>query len=200
MSSSRCARRSRSPVRRTADPWTCPCPPGVAAVDCADPASSGNLIGFLACAALMGYALFVQHVLGLEPCPLCILQRVAVIGRACCSCSPRCTTRRARRAHLWLADSASRRCRHARSPARHMWIMAQPPGTVAECGASSGIHDGRCLPLREVLGKVLSGSGECAQGRLVASRADMPTWVLTCSARAWRLCVNICGAKRATTF
>jgi disulfide bond formation protein DsbB len=40
----------------------------------------GNTLGFLFCACLMGYALYAQHVLGLEPCPLCIFQRVAVIS------------------------------------------------------------------------------------------------------------------------
>ena len=39
-----------------------------------------NFAGFLMCAALMGYALYAQYFLMLEPCPLCILQRVAVVG------------------------------------------------------------------------------------------------------------------------
>ena len=40
----------------------------------------GNVLGLLACAGLMGYALYSEHVLGYEPCPLCIFQRVAVIA------------------------------------------------------------------------------------------------------------------------
>ena len=47
---------------------------------------SGNALGFLACAGLMAYALYAQHVLGLAPCPLCIFQRVAVDRRSA-SCS-----------------------------------------------------------------------------------------------------------------
>ena len=38
-----------------------------------------NALGALACAGLMGYALYAQHVLELEPCPLCILQRYALL-------------------------------------------------------------------------------------------------------------------------
>src|SRR5687768_14745057 len=34
---------------------------------------------FAACAALIGYALYMQHALALEPCPMCILQRYAFI-------------------------------------------------------------------------------------------------------------------------
>ncbi len=32
-----------------------------------------------ACAALLGYALYLQHVQGLAPCPLCVLQRYAFL-------------------------------------------------------------------------------------------------------------------------
>lgn len=35
---------------------------------------------FLLCAAFMGYALYAQHGLGLQPCNLCILQRYAMTG------------------------------------------------------------------------------------------------------------------------
>ena len=34
---------------------------------------------FLVCAALMGWALWLQYGLGLDPCPLCMFQRVAVL-------------------------------------------------------------------------------------------------------------------------
>ena len=39
-----------------------------------------NFVGFASCAGLMGFALFAQYVLLLDPCPLCVLQRVAVIS------------------------------------------------------------------------------------------------------------------------
>ena len=38
-----------------------------------------NVAGFLACAGMMGFALYAQHVLLLDPCPLCVFQRVATI-------------------------------------------------------------------------------------------------------------------------
>ena len=39
-----------------------------------------NLAGALSCAGMMGFALYAQHVLLLDPCALCILQRIAVIS------------------------------------------------------------------------------------------------------------------------
>ena len=40
---------------------------------------AANLTGVVIVAALMGYALYEQHIVGLEVCPLCVLQRVAMI-------------------------------------------------------------------------------------------------------------------------
>src|SRR4029079_2424583 len=38
------------------------------------------MLGFAVCAGLMAYALYLQYGVGLEPCPLCIFQRICVIG------------------------------------------------------------------------------------------------------------------------
>ncbi|HZI84245.1 MAG TPA: disulfide bond formation protein B, partial [Casimicrobiaceae bacterium] len=40
----------------------------------------GYLLGFAVCAGLMAFALYLQFGLDLDPCPLCILQRVAVVA------------------------------------------------------------------------------------------------------------------------
>ena len=53
----------------------------------------------------------------------------------------------------------------------------QPAGSVAECGASLD-YMMDVLPLHEVLGKVLSGSGECAKVTGASSGFSMPFWVL----------------------
>src|SRR5215469_15229670 len=39
-------------------------------------------LGFLICAGLLGFALYAEHVLGMEPCPLCIFQRVGFLFMA----------------------------------------------------------------------------------------------------------------------
>ncbi|HCB44419.1 MAG TPA: disulfide bond formation protein B, partial [Pseudomonas sp.] len=43
------------------------------------------LLAFIVCVLLMAAALYLEHGVGLEPCPLCILQRIAVmvIGVIC---------------------------------------------------------------------------------------------------------------------
>ena len=42
------------------------------------PRRIGYALGCCVCLGLMAYALYLQYVLDLEPCPLCILQRVCV--------------------------------------------------------------------------------------------------------------------------
>ena len=136
-----------------------------------------NLVGFGVCAALMAYALYAQHVLGYEPCPLCMLQRVAVIALGVLFLlawghAPGPTGARVYAALLGLTALIG-----ALVAWRHLWIIAQPPGTVAECGASLD-YMLDVLPLGEVLAKVLSGSGECAKVDWRFLGLTMPAWVL----------------------
>ncbi|HBH37982.1 MAG TPA: hypothetical protein DDX06_06295, partial [Curvibacter sp.] len=37
------------------------------------------LLIVLACLGLLGFGLYLQHVVGLEPCPMCIVQRYALV-------------------------------------------------------------------------------------------------------------------------
>jgi disulfide bond formation protein DsbB len=61
--------------------------------------------------------------------------------------------------------------------ARHLYIQSQPPGTVAACGASLDFML-KVFPLTDVLVKVLTGSGECANVTWRFLGIAMPGWVL----------------------
>lgn len=39
-----------------------------------------QFLGALACVAGLGFALYLEHFQGLEPCPMCIFQRVAMLA------------------------------------------------------------------------------------------------------------------------
>ena len=41
---------------------------------------AGNLLGFLACAGMLAFGYYLQIVVGLEPCPLCIVQRLLLLA------------------------------------------------------------------------------------------------------------------------
>ena len=136
-----------------------------------------NGLGALACAVLMAYALYAQHVLGLTPCPLCIFQRVAVItvGAIFLLAALHDPGRVGARIYgvLILIAAAG----GIGIASRHIWIQAQPPGTVAACGADLDfLMD--IMPITEVVTKVLTGSGECGKVDWQFLGLSMPWWVL----------------------
>ena len=140
-------------------------------------ARRGNLLGFLACAALLGYAYYAQFVLHLEPCPLCIFQRIGVFALGVIFLSaalhdPAAFGRRMYALLLSLAALAT-----VGIALRHLYIQNLPPGSVPACGASLDFML-KVFSLSEVLVKVLSGSGECAKVTWTFLGLAMPGWVL----------------------
>ena len=39
-----------------------------------------NLAGFIACAGMMAFAIYAERIMLLMPCPLCVLERMAVVA------------------------------------------------------------------------------------------------------------------------
>jgi len=152
---------------------------------------AGNALGFLACAVLMSYALYAQHVLGLEPCPLCIFQRVAVIavGVLFLIAALHDPQGKGSRVYGGLIDLAA--LVGILISARHIWIQAQPPGTVAACGADLN-YLLEIMPVTDVVNKVLTGSGECGKVDWTLLGLSMPWWVLIALVvlGSWGLAVN----------
>lgn len=136
-----------------------------------------NALGLLGCAALIAYALYAEHVLGLAPCPLCIFQRIAVIvvGVLFLIAALHGPARTGGRVYGVLIALAS--LAGIAIAARHIWIQAQPPGSVAACGADLG-YLLEIMPLTEVVSKVLTGSGECGKVDWTLLGLSMPWWVL----------------------
>jgi disulfide bond formation protein DsbB len=152
---------------------------------------SGNALGFLACAGLMGYALYAQQVLGLAPCPLCIFQRIATIATGVLFLIAALHNPRGNGARVYGALIGLAALGGMLISARHIWIQAQPPGTVAACGADLNyLLD--IMPVTEVVTKVLTGSGECGKIDWTFLGLSMPWWVAISLAvlGAWAVVVN----------
>ena len=151
----------------------------------------GNALGFLACAALMGYALYAQHVLGLAPCPLCIFQRVATIAVGVLFLIAAIHDPRGFGARVYGVLITIAALGGVLISARHIWIQAQPPGTVAACGADLD-YLLEIMPVTQVVTKVLTGSGECGKVDWTLLGLSMPWWVaISLGVLAlWALVVN----------
>ncbi|MDX1569845.1 MAG: disulfide bond formation protein B [Xanthomonadales bacterium] len=134
-------------------------------------------IGFLACCGLLGYAYYLQHVQFLDPCPLCIFQRIAFFGMAALFLlgaihDPDGWGGRTYAMLISLAGLLG-----AALAGRHAYLQSLPPDQVPECGPGlTYMLD--TLPFTEVLGRVLSGSGECAEVAWTFLGLSMPWWTL----------------------
>jgi disulfide bond formation protein DsbB len=140
-------------------------------------ARSGNILGLVVCAGMMTFALYSQHVLGLEPCPLCIFQRVAVVGLGLLFLmaaihSPGRLGRWIYAVLLLLVSLAG-----SAVSARHVWLQSLPPDQVPSCGPGLDFMLDT-FPFTEVLNMVLSGSGECAEVAWSLLGLSMPAWTL----------------------
>jgi len=120
----------------------------------------GYLLGFVACFGLVAFALYIQTKHNLEPCPLCISQRIAfmVLGVLFLIAAIHNPGQTGRRIYglLHFVGAAT----GAGIAARHMWIQANPDKVMAECGAGFDyIFD--TFPLKKALDLVFKGTGEC---------------------------------------
>ena len=155
-------------------------------------ARRGNLLGFLACVGLLAYAYYAQFVMHLDPCPLCIFQRIGVfvlcvIFLLATLHDPEAFGRRAYAALLTLAALAT-----IGVALRQLYLISLPPGAVPACGASLDFML-KVFSLSEVLVKVLTGSGECAKVTWEFLGLTMPAWVLISALGlgVWGLWVNL---------
>jgi disulfide bond formation protein DsbB len=136
-----------------------------------------NFGGFVACAALLAYALYAQFYLGLEPCPLCIFQRigVALLGLVFLAAAVHNPPGRGRYAYAGLLAVAS--LATLAVAARHVYVQSLPPGSLPACGAPLASLL-KFMPLWQVIRKVLTGSGECGEVNWRFLGLAMPVWVL----------------------
>ena len=140
-----------------------------------------NVLGFGACIAMLGYALYAQHFLGLEPCPLCMFQRVGVAVLGCAflvAALHRPKSVLGARVNAALVGFAA--LLPVGVAARHVYVQSQPPGSVPSCGATLD-YMLEVFPLLDVVKRVLTGGGECATIDWAFLGLSMPAWVLAVS-------------------
>ncbi|HVP35161.1 MAG TPA: disulfide bond formation protein B [Steroidobacteraceae bacterium] len=136
-----------------------------------------NFMGFLACTGLMAYALYTQYHQGLEPCPLCIFQRVGVMLLGLTFLAAALHHPRGRGRYFYGALLAFWALLTIGVAARQLYVQSLPPGTLPSCGAPLAMML-RFMPVTEVVRRVLSGSGECAEVNWRFLGLAMPAWVL----------------------
>lgn len=136
-----------------------------------------NFAGFLACAGMMGYALFAEHVLLLTPCPLCVFQRMAVISLGIVFLIAALHNPSAWGRYVYSVLVLAAAGAGVGVAGRHVWLQNLPPDQVPSCGPGFDyIVD--AFPLADALKMIFTGSGECASIDWQLLGLSMPAWVL----------------------
>ncbi len=132
-------------------------------------------LGFLVCAGLMGWALWIQYGLGLDPCPLCALQRMAVVAIGIVFLIAGLHNPGRTGAAVYAVLTFIIGAFGIVTAMRHVWIQSLPKGEVPACGMGLN-YMLETLPLTDVLTKVFKGSGECAEKAWMLFGLAIPSW------------------------
>ena len=117
--------------------------------------------GAVACALLLGFGYYLQYGRGLEPCPLCLVQRgffyavmlMFILGAL--HAPGRIGTAVYGASVLLLAAGGTA------TASRQVWLQHLPADKVPQCGPDLFFMLEN-FPLAQTLQKLLQGSGECA--------------------------------------
>ncbi len=152
-----------------------------------------NFLTFGVCAALMAYALYSEHVLGLYPCPLCIFQRMAVIGLGLVALIAALHNPKGGGRYVYAGLGALLGGLGMAVAGRHVWLQSLPADQVPSCGGASLEYLMETVGFLNALSEILTASGECAEVTWQFLSLSMPMWVLISLAAlvSWFLLANV---------
>lgn len=131
-------------------------------------------LGFLGCCSLLAAGAYMQFIEDLEPCPLCISQRLAILATGIVFLLA-AIHNKAHKAYS-IAGAVSALIGSCIS-ARHVWLQHLPPDQVPEC--SPGLeYVFQHFPLADTIKLMLTGTGECSQIEGIFLGLTIPAWTL----------------------
>lgn len=122
----------------------------------------GYALGFLACAGLIGFAYYLQYYEYQDPCPLCLLQRLAFMALGAVFLVAALHGPGRAGAIVYGGSLVAVAAIGGAIATRHVWLQHLPRDQVPECGPGIEYMLSR-FPLSQAVGKILAGSGECAE-------------------------------------
>jgi protein dithiol:quinone oxidoreductase len=131
------------------------------------------LLVTVVCLGLLGFGLYLQHVVGLEPCPMCIVQRyamalIAVFAGVAAAIGERTFMRIAAVLSVLFGGFG------AFVAARQSWLQWYPPEQVS-CGRDFyGMIE--TFPLQRAIPLIFKGSGDCTKVDWTFMGASIANW------------------------
>ena len=150
-----------------------------------------NLLGFMACAGLLGIGYYLQFSLHLEPCPLCILQRLAFFSSGIVFLLAALHNPAGSGARVYAVLLALTTGFGAAMAARHVWLQYfMPDANKLACGMDLASMLEVLSPW-ETLRQVFRGTGDCTKIDWSLLGLSIPVWALM-----WLVLLGIVGVKR----
>lgn len=146
--------------------------------------------------ALLAYGLYLQHVVGLEPCPMCIVQRyalvlIAVVAALAGATGKKCLQTGGAALLLVLAGFG------AFVAARQSWLQWYPPEVVS-CGRDFyGMIE--TFPLQRAIPMIFKGSGDCSAVDWTFLGGSIANWSFLCFVAIALVALALLGLRRAGT-
>ncbi len=135
------------------------------------------LLGFMSCFLMLSVGAYFQFVEEMEPCPLCISQRIAILITGIVFLIAAIHNPKASGIKIYsIIGTITALCGAAIS-IRHVWIQNLPTDEVPECGPGLG-YVFENFPLTDTLKLMLNGSGECADVLWTFLGLSIPGWTL----------------------
>ena len=131
---------------------------------------------FAGCIGLLGFGLYLQHVGGYEPCPMCIMQRYAFLGVALVALTGAVHGPRGGGAKIYAGLILLLSLTGGGVAARQTWIQLYPP-EFAECGPDLEFMLGS-FPLADALPMIFRGAGDCSAVEWTFLGLSIANWSL----------------------
>lgn len=124
------------------------------------PVRTLGLALFAVCAALLAVGLYLQHIKGIEPCPMCIMQRYAMLTCGLLGLIAGLHNPGRKGLLAYSALLAVSALAGAGVAARQSWMQWYPPA-VSECGPGLE-YMLESFPLSSALPMIFRGAGDCS--------------------------------------
>lgn len=126
--------------------------------------------------AALAAALYLQHVEGLQPCPLCVMQRAGLVGTAVAALAAALFARSPTSLRVMAAVAALPALGGGGVAAWHAWIKVYPPESMS-CGRPfEWFH--RDFPLAKWLPRLFRGDGDCLAETWTLLGLNLAQWSL----------------------
>ena len=131
---------------------------------------------FLACASLIALALYLQEQEGLEPCPMCILQRYAFVVVGFIALAGAIQGPRGIALRIYAALVSLFAIVGGGVAIRHSYLQHFPP-KMESCGTDLEFLV-NTFPISQALPKIFTGTGSCSKVDWKMLGLSIPEWAL----------------------